>query len=61
MGLPAKDLDEGGGIIEAGIQEQEITLLEALDQLANKFMFGSTDLAVDETQRGSADQIKQAT
>lgn len=61
MGLPAQDLEEGGAGIEAGIQEQQIAFLEALDQLANQFMFGSADLTVNETQRGTADQVKQAT
>ena len=61
MGLPSKDLGKGSAIVEAGIQEQQIALLEALDQLVNQFMFGSTDFTIDETQWGAADQIKQAT
>jgi hypothetical protein len=36
MGLPAQDLEEGGAGIKAGIQEQQIAFLEALDQLANQ-------------------------
>ena len=56
-----KDLGKGSAVVEAGIQEQQIALLEALDQLVNQFMFGCADLAVDETQWGAADQIKQAT
>jgi len=58
MGLPVEDFGEGSTVVEAGVQEQEITLPEALDQLANEFMFRSADLAVDETQWSPANQIK---
>lgn len=61
MGLPVKDFGEGRTIVKTGVQEQEIILSEALDQLANEFMFRGADLAVDETQGGVANQIKQAT
>jgi len=46
-------------VFKIAIEGLDVPALEALDQLANKFMFGSTDLAVDETQRGTTDQIKE--
>ena len=61
MGFPAKDFDEGSAVVKAGIQEKQITLFETLDELADEFMFRGADLAVDETQGGTTDQIKQAT
>ena len=58
--MPEKDLDEGGTVVEACVQEKQIALLEALDELEDKFMFRSACLAVDKTQGGAADQVKQA-
>jgi len=59
--MPEEDLDEGGAVVEACVQEKQIALLEALDELENEFMFRSACLAVDEVQGGAADQIKEAT
>ena len=59
VGMPEKDLDEGGAVIEARVQEKQIAFLEALDELVNESMFRSACLAVNEAQGCTADQIKQ--
>ena len=56
--MPEKDLDEGGTVVEACVQEKQIALLEALDELEDEFMFRSACLAVDKAQGGAADQVK---
>jgi len=58
--MPEKDLNEGGAVVEACVQEKQIALLEALDEFDNEFMLRSGRFAVDEAQGCTADQIKQA-
>ena len=60
MGFSIQDFAEGSAVVETGIQEEEVAFFESLNQLPNEFLFRSADFVVDETQRGAADQIKEA-
>ena len=59
VGMAEEDLDEGGAVVETCIQEKEIALLEALDELKDEFMFRSACLAEDEAQGGTTDEVKE--
>ncbi len=58
--MAEEDLDEGGTVIEACVQQKQIAFFEAVDELVNEFVFRSTCLAVNESQGRTADQVKQA-
>ena len=60
VGMAEEDLDEGGAVVEACVQEKQIAFLETLDEFVDEFMFRSACLAVDEAQGGTADQVKEA-
>ncbi len=60
VGMAEEDLGEGGAVVKACVQEKPIALLEALDELENEFMFRSACLGVEEAQRDTADEVKQA-
>lgn len=55
VGMAEADLDEGGAVIEACVQEKQVALFETLDELVNEFVFRSACLAVDEAQGRTAD------
>lgn len=60
VGLAEQDFDKGGGVIEAVVQQNQIALFDALDELVYEFVFRSACLAVDEAQGCTADEVKQA-
>lgn len=60
VGMTEEDLDEGGAVVEACVQQKEIAFLEEMDEFVNKFVFRSACLGVDEAQGRTADQVKQA-
>ena len=60
VGMAAEDLAEGGAVVEACVQEKQIALFEAFDELVNEFVFRSACLSVDESHGRTTDQIKQA-
>ena len=39
VGMAAEDLDEGGAVVEACVQEKQISLLQVVDELVNEFVF----------------------
>jgi hypothetical protein len=41
VGMAEEDFDEGGAVVEACVQQKQISLLEALDELVNEFVFRS--------------------
>ena len=55
VGTPEEDLDEGGAVVEACVQQKKIAFLEEMDELVNEFVFRSACLAVDEAQGRTAD------
>jgi hypothetical protein len=50
-----EDLDEGGAVVEACVQQKKISFFEEMDEFVDEFMFRSACLAVDEAQRCTAD------
>ena len=58
--MATKDFDEGGAVVEACVDQKQITFFERPDKLEDKFVFGGADLVEDEAQRCPAEQIKQA-
>ena len=58
--MAEKDLNESGAVVEACIQKKQIAFFEVLDKFENEFMFRSGCFAVDEAQRCTADQVKEA-
>lgn len=60
VGMAEQDFDKGGGVIEAIVQQNQIALFDALDELVNEFVFRSACLVVDEAQRCTAEEVKQA-
>lgn len=50
-----EDLDEGGAVVEACVQQKKIAFLEEMDEFVNEFVFRSACLAVDEAQGRTAD------
>jgi len=59
MGMTQENLGEGEAVVEAIIEEKEISLLEIVDEFVNEFVFRSTCLAVDEAEGCTADKVKQ--
>ncbi len=47
MGLAGQDFDEGRAVVEAGVDQKQITFFKRSDQLDNEFVFGGTDLVED--------------
>lgn len=60
MGMPAEDFNEGGAVVEARVDQEQIALFERLNKLEDEFVFGGADFVVDEAQGGPAEQVKQA-
>jgi hypothetical protein len=60
VGMAEEDFDKGGGVIEAVVQQNQIALFDTLDELVNEFVFRSAYLAVDEAQRSTGDEVKEA-
>ena len=58
--MAEQDFDKGGGVIEAVVQQNQIALFDTLDEPVNEFVFRSAYLAVDEVQRGTGDEVKEA-
>jgi hypothetical protein len=49
MCMAEEDVDEGGAVIEAVVQENQIALFYTLDELVNEFVFRGACLVVDES------------
>jgi hypothetical protein len=47
--MAEEDVDEGGAVIEAVVQENQIALFYTLDELVNEFVFRGACLVVDES------------
>jgi hypothetical protein len=60
VGMTEEDLGEGEAVIEAIVEEKEISLSEVVDEFANEFVFRCTYFVVDEAQGCAANQIKEA-
>lgn len=58
--MAEQDFDKGDGVIEAVVEQKQIPLFDTLDEIVNEFVFRSACLGVDEAQRGTADEVKQA-
>ena len=50
-----EDLDEGGAVVEACVQQKKIAFFKEMDELVDEFVFRSACLAVDEAQGRTAD------
>jgi hypothetical protein len=53
-------LGEGEAVVEAIVEEKEISLLEIVDEFVNEFVFRSTCLGVDEAEGCTANKVKEA-
>jgi hypothetical protein len=60
VGMTEENLGEGEAVVEAIIEEKEISLLEIVDEFVNEFVFRSTCLAIDEAEGCTANKVKQA-
>jgi len=60
VGMTEEDLGERQAVVEAIIEEKEISLLEIVDEFVNELVFRSTCLAVDEAEGCAANKVKQA-
>lgn len=60
VGMTEENLGESEAVVEAVIEEKEISLLEIVDKSVNEFVFRSTCLAIDEAKRCTANKVKQA-
>jgi hypothetical protein len=60
VGMTEEDLGEGEAVVEAVIEEKEISLLEIVDKFVNEFVLRSTCLGVDETEGCAANKVKEA-
>jgi hypothetical protein len=60
VGMTEEDFGEGEAVIEAIVEEKEISLSEVVDEFVNEFVFRSTCFVVDEAQGCTANQIKEA-
>ena len=60
VGMTEEDLGEGEAVIEAIVEEKEISLSEVVDEFVNEFVFRSTCLAVDEAEGCTANKVKEA-
>jgi hypothetical protein len=59
VGMTEENLGEGEAVVEAIVEEKEISLLETVDEFANEFVFRSTCFVVDEAEGCTANQIKE--
>ena len=59
MGFAYQDPDEGCAIVESIIQQKQVALPEAFDELADELMLRSGRLAENEAQGRAADQVEQ--
>ena len=60
VGMTEENLGEGEAVVEAIIEEKEISLLEIVDEFVNEFVFRSTCLGVDEAEGCTANKVKEA-
>ena len=60
VGMTKEDLGEGEAVVEAIVEEKEISLLEIVGEFLNEFVFRSTRLAVDEAEGCTANKVEQA-
>ena len=60
VGQPGEDFAKGGTVVETGVQQKQVALLEVLYELSNEFVFRGAHLAVNKAQGRPADHIKQA-
>ena len=55
VGMAEANLDKGGAVIEACVQQKKIAFFEEMDEFVNEFMFRSACLSIDEAQGRTAD------
>lgn len=60
MGAARQDSYKGGDVVKTVIEQEQVVFAEAFDELEDELMLGSARLAINEAQRGAADQVKQA-
>lgn len=60
VGMTEEYLGEGEAVVEAIVEEKEISLLEIVNEFVNEFVFRSTCLGVDETEGRTANEVKEA-
>jgi hypothetical protein len=60
VGMTEENLGEGEAVVEAVIEEKEISLLEIVDKFVDEFVFRSTCLAIDEAEGCTANKVKEA-
>jgi len=60
VGMTEEYLGEGEAVVEAIVEEKEISLLEIVDEFVNEFVFRSTCLGVDEAEGRTANKVKEA-
>ncbi len=47
MGLAGQDFDEGGAVVETGVDQQQIAFFKRPNQLEDEFVLGGADLVED--------------
>lgn len=60
VGMTEEYLGEREAVVEAIVEEKEISLLEIVDEFVNEFVFRSTCLGVDEAEGCTANKVKEA-
>lgn len=60
VGMTKEYLGEGEAVVEAIVEEKEISLLEVVDEFVNEFVLRSTRLGVDEAEGCAANKVEQA-